>query len=479
MSNLNENEILETTEIENENEIISETDSIACDECGTVGNEEDLYNVFTSNDVKLVCKECLQNMLDDGEVFQCDECGDYYEWNNGEHDNSHHYCHSCYIANNLFRCEDCGNIYASEDCTNVIENWRGDCRSVCGSCLDEGLDDGNYFCCDHCGNYYTENYVHVNNITICDECYDDHYVTCEECGDYILYDNSYCDEDGELYYCSDCWNEGDYDNNSIKNYSYKPTPMFNLTLDEMDNDYNILYEGVELEVDNGTSKYAAAKAVREGSRDNSGKNNLYCKSDGSLCSGFEIVSHPSTLKYHTEEMHWDDIFNTLKEYRFRSHDTDTCGLHVHVNRDFFGESVNEQDLHIAKLIMLVDKFWDKIVVFSRRKLSNLNRWASKNNIEITEDDLTTEIIEKVKSEKVKGRYRAINLQNTHTVEFRIFRGTLKYNTFLATLQFVETLCCYAKQINLSDIWKVNFEDVFNNTEYTELREYLAEKELID
>ena len=35
-----------------------------------------------------------------------------------------------------------------------------------------------------------------------------------------------------------------------------------------------------------------------------------------------------------------------------------------------------------------------------------------------------------------GRYTAVNLTNTFTVELRIFRGTLRYKTFMATLQFV-------------------------------------------
>lgn len=46
------------------------------------------------------------------------------------------------------------------------------------------------------------------------------------------------------------------------------------------------------------------------------------------------------------------------------------------------------------------------------------------------------------------RYMCVNLTNYHTVEFRIFRGTLKLNTLIATLQLLDRICDVA--INLSD-----------------------------
>ena len=42
----------------------------------------------------------------------------------------------------------------------------------------------------------------------------------------------------------------------------------------------------------------------------------------------------------------------------------------------------------------------------------------------------------------------VNLTNYHTVEFRMFRGTLKLNTLIATLQLLDRICDVA--INLSD-----------------------------
>ncbi|MEQ2617621.1 hypothetical protein AAAT94_10640 [Intestinimonas aquisgranensis] len=39
-----------------------------------------------------------------------------------------------------------------------------------------------------------------------------------------------------------------------------------------------------------------------------------------------------------------------------------------------------------------------------------------------------------------GRYICVNLQNSDTVEFRMFRGTLKTNTLLAALELVDRIC---------------------------------------
>ena len=42
-------------------------------------------------------------------------------------------------------------------------------------------------------------------------------------------------------------------------------------------------------------------------------------------------------------------------------------------------------------------------------------------------------------DKHLGRYVAVNLENYNTIEFRIFRGTLNYKTFIATLQLIDEI----------------------------------------
>ena len=460
IENINEtvNEVEETETVNSE---IENPTYVICEKCGCIIEEGGVEVYEANGNSHYLCDECCSEELGNHEIFYCDNCDCYYNWDAGEHDNNDtHICNDCYQSD-YSRCDECGDIIRSDE----LYEAHTDCRRsiwVCESCIDD------YSICDHCGDLISESYsVCDGNTTVCNECYNDYYYTCRECGDLIHRDDVLWSEDDEPY-CESCYNSC-CNEDVIYNYSYKPNPDFY----ECDDEDTNLYLGVELEVDNGNNTNSTAKEITEEMDDR-----IYCKHDGSLDDGFEIVSHPCTLRYHTEKMEWESIMAILKNNSFRSHDTSTCGLHVHVSRNFFGNTEDEQDLHIAKLIMLIDKFWAKVVTFSRRKSENLQRWANKNNLEIADKDLTDEILKKVKSEKNNGRYRAINLSNYYTIEFRIFRGTLKYETFLATLQFVETMCHYAKQIALPEIWRVNFEDVFQNTEYTELRNYLVSKGLI-
>ncbi|HCB96026.1 MAG TPA: zinc-binding protein, partial [Ruminococcus sp.] len=72
----------------------------------------------------------------------------------------------------------------------------------------------------------------------------------------------------------------------------------------------------------------------------------------------------------------------------------------------------------------------------------------------------------------------VNLENTNTIEFRIFKGTLNINTFLAAIQFVVTISSFAKKIKLADIPFTSWRDIFMPSTYPELNNYLKIKELI-
>ena len=197
---------------------------------------------------------------------------------------------------------------------------------------------------------------------------------------------------------------------------------------------------------------------------------IYCKHDGSLDDGFEIVSHPATLEYHTKTIPWKKILDEALEMGYYSHNSGTCGLHVHINRAALGESVEEQENTIARIVYFFEKFWDKILRFSRRTETQADRWASRYGCSM---DNPKESLKGAKTSGL-GRYTAVNLTNTFTVELRIFRGTLRYKTFMATLQFVDLLCEMA--INLADeefqtmTWKEFAKTV--SVDKAELKEYL-------
>lgn len=392
-------------------------------------------------------------------TVKCRECKDLILREEAIEYNNEYLCQSCFDEEYTV-CNDCGCVIPNSD-TTVINPDRRTEKRVCDSCLEK------YFLCDICGEYLTEDEIWATDDerSICYNCNTD-YCICEDCGTILHYNDARYSSYDENYYCEDCYEE--HNASYIEEYSYKPDPVF-LGYTE-DN----LYLGVELEVDKGDNLYHTTKELAESFED------IYLKHDGSLgrC-GFEIVSHPGTLEYHMRELGWDKIMNICKENEYKSHDTSTCGLHIHLSRAFLVKDEIEQDLNIAKLIILFEMFWDEYIVpFSRRNIASMDRWASKPSLDYKSTDTENEIFDKVKSYKHGGRYRTINLENEYTIEFRLFRGTLKLNTFIASLQFVVEITKFAKSVRLNDIFTSKWSDIFLCTEFKELREYLTEKNLL-
>lgn len=182
-----------------------------------------------------------------------------------------------------------------------------------------------------------------------------------------------------------------------------------------------------------------------------------------------------TLDYHTRKMDWLGIFNKAVSLGYRSHQTQTCGLHVHVGRSAFGKTHDEQEDVIARIVHFTELHWNEILKFTRRTETNINRWASRYGIATTAKDTY-----KNAKEKHLGRYVAVNLENYHTIEFRIFRGTLRYKTFIATLQLVDEICRLAIIMNDKDMENMSWSEFVLNIskeDKPELIEYLKSKRL--
>ena len=86
-----------------------------------------------------------------------------------------------------------------------------------------------------------------------------------------------------------------------------------------------------------------------------------------------------------------------------------------------------------------------------------------------------EVLDKAKS--CYGRYYAVNLCNHNTIEFRLFRGTLKLNTLLATLQMVDRICSLAINHDDEDLQTLSWSEFVSHIEAPELIQYLKERRL--
>ena len=128
-------------------------------------------------------------------------------------------------------------------------------------------------------------------------------------------------------------------------------------------------------------------------------------------------------------MPWEQVLRKAQSMGYLSHAAGTCGLHVHISRLAFGCTYEQQEAAIARLLYFVEKFWAELLRFSRRTQSQMNRWAARYGIRLTPSEQMSHA-----KNSCAGRYTAVNLTNSDTIEIRMFRGTLKLNTLKATVQ---------------------------------------------
>lgn len=275
----------------------------------------------------------------------------------------------------------------------------------------------------------------------------------------------------------------------IHNYSYKPEPEIGYKNDRESREH--LTFGVELECeprnDGGNVRMGACELSDRIDEIPGGR--TYCKSDGSLSNGVEIVSHPGTLAHHMYVMHWRQIQRTCEKAGFRSHDAANSGLHVHVGRAQLGSTDAERDDVTRKVHVLFALYAAELTRFSRRRRSCLEQWAPIDRLGVTPDDIrrvsSGAQLASWASARVPAyrsnhndRYTAVNVTNRATVEIRIFRGTLKRDTLIAAIQLVSNVFEYAMTHDWADIPASTWADVAAYKPYKELVNYMIARNLL-
>ena len=353
-----------------------------------------------------------------------------------------------------FLCSNCGREHP------ISQRITFDGKELCPDCLAAYTT-----LCRECGRriWYTDN-AGSNMHPLCRDCFDDHYTTCSRCGTLLRLSSAYYeedDEDEEQPYCDSCYHEraGEV----IHDYYYKPEPIFY--------GQGPRYFGVELEIDGAGESNSNALQILNGA--NEGGDYLYAKHDGSLEDGFELVSHPMSLEYHCHQMPWADILREAVRLGYQSHQAGTCGLHVHVSRSAFGVTESEQDAVIARILYFFEKHWEELLKFSRRTPRQLERWAARYGYK----EQPRDILDHAKKGYGAGRYTCVNLTNEDTIEFRIFRGTLKLNTLIATLQLVDRICDVALFLSDEELKAMSWTTFVSGCTQPELVQYLKERRL--
>ena len=251
----------------------------------------------------------------------------------------------------------------------------------------------------------------------------------------------------------------------INEYDYEPYIEFY-------GDSTDLHLGVELEIDGGGENHDNAGMILAPMWDT-----MYAMHDGSIDEGFELATMPMTLNYlESCKQNISDMFNIARLLDYRSHNTSTCGLHIHFDRDFFGRDYRTQNTKASYLALIMERNWEKFVKFSRRNYSRLDNWAKKMDLvnDIYADDTDDDAQSKFNNKYGNGdKYIALNTAHSNTYELRIFRGTLKLETFYATLQFVDNLVRVAKECpSLAKAQQITFADIIDYKHHKELIEYV-------
>ena len=360
------------------------------------------------------------------------------------------------MKENTFICACCHVEYPLTQCHEI------DGETVCPHCLEEET-----VVCSSCGERIcNDNNAGNCDTPLCQRCYDRSYTTCDRCGTILSFEDvCYASDDEEEEYplCRNCYTHA-LRQGAIQDYYFKPVPIF----------YGggSRFFGVELEIDEAGESDRNARELLE-IANGLGQDRLYCKHDGSLSDGFELVTHPMTLEYHENQMPWAEILAQAVDMGYTSHQAGTCGLHVHVSRRAFGETEAEQDAAIARILYFFEKNWEELLRFSRRTQRQLDQWAARYGYK----EQPREILEHAKKGYHGGRYTCVNLQPSETIEFRIFRGTLKYNTLIATLQLVDRVCDVAIYLSDDELKAMSWSAFAAGCTQPELVQYLKERRL--
>ena len=365
------------------------------------------------------CPTCFGT---DGAI--CQSCGIKFDAASAVDVDGDTFCTVCRDAK-AHKCDRCGRWEltrknASDEvlCAGIAKRWCVSCVSAHSSV------------CGHCGKRVpTEETSTVDHDTWCDKCADEFACLCENCGN--LSANLVYNEANDQYLCATCISRATTTANLVYDY-HGFTRCRTLKFWGGDKrDAGTLFMGFELEAGGVSAAKRQAAAVALRALDTP-EEHFHMEHDGSIpCEGFETVSAPHTLAAH-ESYGWDRICKILIDNGFKSHDTGgRCGLHVHVSRAF----LSADDCAKLDLITLKNKvFWERV---ARRSETSYAAFTQKDKI--------------TDYGKTGNRYCAVNFQPQHTVEFRLFRGTLKYDTLMATLQIVDGMCRWVKTRTINQL----------------------------
>lgn len=300
-------------------------------------------------------------------------------------------------------------------------------------------------------------------------------VECTDCGSPILQNEAQriTRRGRATYLCGPCGDVRREAARVIKQYSYKPQPLF-ITAEPLTDEWlSRLFLGVEQEVecpmeitddmdvsDDGYAHVTEVFGKTVIDKFFEPKKWFYLKHDGSLANGFEFVTHPATLSGHYD-LPWENVCKEYKKLNIRADNTTSCGLHIHASKDIL---TSDHQIRLGYFVTANRARIEKVA----RRTSGYARFKSP----------TGEILHMNRNEF--GRYDALNWSPDATVEFRMFKGTVLYDVLMASVEFAHACIAFTKdrtidQLQLSSGAWAEFMRFVNRSNYRFLPNYLAER----
>ena len=315
--------------------------------------------------------------------------------------------------------------------------------------------------CEDCGGTFPDDEmvsVYGGDSHVCQGCRDEDYYFHESSDQYVAYnDEEYSEYDGD-----DCDHESEFD--GVYRYDYDV--MDRLSKMKLPNEPRItrktLLAGLECE-------WEARNGCPHDFPDQIDNlfDGKYCvfKGDGSLGNGFEMVTAPCTLAYHRKQIDklfdWEDWTDNDKNTYVKAWNTDTCGIHVHLNRGSFTGS------QIGKILQIVNEDMNRnfIEAVAGRKANDYAKFKQKSIAEGSRRDYS--------------KYEAVNTAHSQSIELRIFRGNATKNGILRVLEFSFALGEYVQQCSFNELHYRDFLKWFklprNRADFPFINEWFVRK----
>ena len=246
-----------------------------------------------------------------------------------------------------------------------------------------------------------------------------------------------------------------------------------------DKDFNIdkvIRTGLELETEPSGNTYdqdATADFIY-----NTLDNKNVCATDGSLKrGGIEIITEPMTPTYLLNN--YSDKFKTLlnglsNTYNYQSHNGGHCGLHIHFTRPF--NKGTEEDINFYnKLCFIFESFKEPIKQLSRRtNFEYCNYFSDANR---NADAREYKSIYGLSKKDLSGSHSyMLNNCNENTIEVRILRGTLNYDTFIASYKIIVNLFNLAFK-DIKELNGLSFKKAINYYNDLDIKKYINDKQV--